>query len=335
LRGAVALTRDGYRSIATKRATAASSGAPPVRLMSDSDRTLRIEADLLAVLQVAEHPEAAPGTPWPLFAVIAATAVLSFVGMAMLWSVSVSALILAIITFHEAGHAIAMRRLGYRDVHVFFVPLLGAMTVGRAAATSVRDRLTVLLAGPVPGLWLALVLLGIDEPYGSSGVLHRPALALLILNGLNLLPFTPLDGGRVLEALSRPESVWRLVVHGLSAVGLVALAALVRDPIVAVLGGAWAAMLPRYLASYRLRRAIAAGVTDRADFRGVARSALEVMMTTPRCATWRAATRQANARVIARLFAESVATPADRRWGAIVYASAWMPAVAAVILWMK
>jgi len=105
--------------------------------------------------------------------------------------------------------------------------------------------------------------------------------------------------------------------------------------IVAVLGVFWAAILPQYLASYRLRRAIAAAVTDRANFRGVARTALEVMMTTPRCATWRAATRQANARAIARLFAESVATPADRRWGAIVYASAWMPAVAALILWMK
>lgn len=335
LRGAVALALEGYRSVAAKKAASARPTAAPARPVSDNDPALRIEADLLAVLQVAEHPEAAPGTPWPLLAVITATAVFSFVAMATLWNVSVAALILAVVVFHEAGHAMAMRMFGYRDVHVFFVPLLGAMTVGRATVTSVRDRLAVLLAGPVPGLWLAVALLGLDEPYGSSWMLQGPALALLILNGLNLLPFTPLDGGRVLEALSDPESVWRPIVHGLSAAGLLVLAAYVQDPIVAVLGVVWAAILPQSLASYRLRRAIAAAVTDRADFRGVARTALEVMTTTPRCATWRAATRQATARATARMFSETLATSADRRWGAIAYASAWIPLVAALILWMK
>jgi len=83
-----------------------------------------------------------------------------------------------------------------------------------------------------------------------------------------------------------------------------------------------------------LRRAIAAAVEDRGDFRGVARSALEVM-TAPRYAKLRAATRQVIARSIARLFSESLATPADRRWGAVVYAAAWIPVAAAIMLWMK
>jgi hypothetical protein len=236
---------------------------------------------------------------------------------------------------HEAGHAIAMRMFGYRDVHVFFVPLLGAMTVGRAAVTQVRDRLSVLLAGPVPGLWLAVVLLGIDVPDGSKWLLHGAALALLILNGLNLLPFTPLDGGRVLEALSQPESVWRLVVHGLSATGLLVLAAYARDPVIAILGVFWVAILPQYLASYRLRRAVAATVTNRTDLREVARTVLEVMMATPRYASSRAATRQSTARAIARMFAEPQATPADRRWGIVAYLFAWIPALIALMLWMR
>jgi len=350
LRGAITLALQGIRSVATKRAAWSHSrpapvlpGTPddtapkaaPARAISNSDRALRIEADLLAVVQIAEHPEAAPGTPWPLLTVIAATAALSFAAMATVWNASVAALILVIVAFHEAGHAIAMRMFGYRDVHVFFVPLLGAMTVGRAAVTTVRDRLSMLLAGPVPGLWLAVVLLGIDEPYGSSGMLHRPALALLILNGLNLLPLTPLDGGRVLETLTRPESVWRLAVHCTSAAGLLTLAASMRDPVIAVLGVSWAALVPQYLASYRLRRAIAAALGDRTDFRGVARTALEVMMMTLRYQTYRAGARQATARAIARLFAESVATPADRRWGAIAYVTAWIPVAAALILWMR
>lgn len=357
LRGAFGLTRLAFGGIRTRRAargtTAPGASAPggsaqvpagvaapvlaPVALpgsasISNDDRSLLVDANLLALLQVAKHPESAPGTPWPLLTVVAATALLSFVAMAALWNTYIAALILAVITFHEAGHATAMRLFGYRDVHVFFLPLLGAMTIGRQADTSVRDRLSVLLAGPVPGLWLAVVLLAIDKSYGPTGILRSAAVALVILNGLNLLPFTPLDGGRVLEALTRPESVWRLVVHGLSTVGLLVLAAVLRDPIVAAIGVLWAAMLPKSLASYRLRSAIAAVVRDRADFRGVARTALEVMMTPP-YTKWRAMTRQVTARAIARLFAESLATPADRRWGAIVYAAAWLPAVVALMLW--
>jgi hypothetical protein len=36
-----------------------------------------------------------------------------------------------------------------------------------------------------------------------------------------------------------------------------------------------------------------------------------------------------------RLFSESLATPADRRWGAIAYVSAWIPVAAAVLLWIR
>jgi hypothetical protein len=49
----------------------------------------------------------------------------------------------------------------------------------------------------------------------------------------------------------------------------------------------------------------------------------------------RAGTRQVTARAIAHLFSESTATPADRIWGAIAYAAAWIPVVAAAVLWAK
>jgi hypothetical protein len=208
------------------------------------------------------------------------------------------------------------------------------MTVGRSVTTTVRDRLAVLLAGPVPGLCLAVVLLAIEQAYAPATLLRMSALALLILNGLNLLPFTPLDGGRALETLTRPESVWRLVVHAASAVGLLAVAAYLRDPVIATIGLFWAVLFPRQLLGYRLRRSVAAAVHDRADLQSVLRVALETM-STPRYAAWRAGTRQVTARTLARLFSESLATPADRRWGAIAYAAAWIPAAIAMILWTR
>jgi Zn-dependent protease len=330
LRGAFALTHYSRRVFGARKIAPQNSLSGP----SENERQLRIEADLRAVLRVAENPEPVPGTPWPLILVIGASGLLSFIAMALLWNVAVAVVILAAITFHEAGHALAMRRFGYRDVHVFFVPLLGAMTVGRAVTTTVRDRLAVLLAGPVPGLWLSVVLLAIDQSYGPAPVLRMSALALLILNGLNLLPFTPLDGGRALEALTRPESVWRVVVHGASAVGLLALAVFSQDPVIATIGLVWAVLFPRQLLGYRLRRAVAAGIRDRADSRDVMRITLETLSVAP-FEKYRAAVRQATARAFVRLFSESLATPADRRWGAIAYVSAWIPVAAAVLLWLR
>jgi Zn-dependent protease len=330
LRGAFALTHYSRRVFGARKIATKDSLSGP----SESERLLRIEADFRAVLRIAENPDPVPGTPWPLLMVIGASGLLSFIAMTLLWNVTVAAVILAVVTFHEAGHALAMRQFGYRDVHIFFVPLLGAMTVGSPAATTVRDRLAVLLAGPVPGLWLGVMLLAIDQSYGPVQVLRMSALALLILNGLNLLPFTPLDGGRALEALTRPESVWRLVVHVVSAAGLLAVAAYVRDPVIAAIGLLWAVLFPRQLLGYRLRRAVAARIGDRADSRSVVRATLETMSVAP-YAKYRASVRQATARAFGRLFSESLATPADRRWGAIAYASAWIPVGAAVLLWIR
>jgi Zn-dependent protease len=330
LRGAFALTHHSRRVFGSRKK---GSQKPPA-MPSDEDRLLRVEADLSAISRVADNPESAPGTPWPLITVIGMSGLLSFIAMAWLWNPYVAALILAAITLHEAGHAVAMRMLGYRDVHVFFVPLLGAMTVGRSVTTTVRDRLAVLLAGPVPGLWLAVVLLAIDAVYMPVTLLRMSAFALLILNGLNLLPLTPLDGGRALECLTRPESVWRLVVHGASAVGLLAVATYLLDPLIATIGLFWAVLFPRQLSAYRLRRQVATEIRDRADFRGVVRVALETM-SAPRYAAWRSGTRQATARTLARLFSESLATSADRKWGVIAYAAAWIPVAVAALLWTR
>ena len=160
LRGAFALTHYSRRVFGARRKAPQQPPAP-----TETERLLRIEADLRAICTCGRQSRVGPGHPLAALTVIGMSGLLSFIAMAWLWNPYVAALILAAITLHEAGHAVAMRMLGYRDVHVFFVPLLGAMTVGRSVTTTVRDRLAVLLAGPVPGLWLAVVLLAIDAVY--------------------------------------------------------------------------------------------------------------------------------------------------------------------------
>ena len=328
LRGAFALTHYSRRAIGARTGNAQAVSQPG----SPSDRQLRIDADMLPILMFAENPEVAPGRPWPLITMVIATALLSFVAMATLWNAYVATLVLAAVAFHEGGHAIAMRSFGYRDVHIFFVPLLGAMTVGRATIATVRDRIAMLLAGPLPGLWLGLVLFTVDRIWYPSPLLRMSARILLILNGLNLLPFTPLDGGRALEVLTRPESVWRLIVHIASAIGLVTIAILTRDPLMSAFGAFWLAMVPRQWQAWQLRRQVAAAAHNSRDFLNIVRITLEVIAVHPRYASLRAGARQMTARTLGRAFSESVATPADRTWGAIAYASAWIPVVAWLML---
>jgi hypothetical protein len=137
-----------------------------------------------------------------------------------------------------------------------------------------------------------------------------------------------------LESLLRPESLWRLMIHGASVVGLLVAALTLHDPVIVAIGVFWAALLPQQIARYRLRRAVAAVITDRTDSPAVVRASLQIMTTDGRYAKFRSPTRQVTARMHARLFAESLATAADRRWGAIAYVSALIPLALGIHLWL-
>lgn len=109
------------------------------------------------------------------------------------------------VLLHEAGHYLAMRLLGYRDLRVFFVPFFGGAATGEKYAAPVWQQVVVLLAGPLPGLALAVALYLIFRPpllwEGEASSLAIVLCCLLLVNSLNLLPFEPLDGGRALNLL--------------------------------------------------------------------------------------------------------------------------------------
>jgi Zn-dependent protease len=107
-------------------------------------------------------------------------------------------LILAgVLAFHEAGHAVAMRGFGYSDVRVFFIPFFGAATSGRRNAGPAWREGIVLLLGPVPGIVLGVALA--VAAGDRSSALGYAASTLVMVNGFNLLPVLPLDGGRLFE----------------------------------------------------------------------------------------------------------------------------------------
>jgi stage IV sporulation protein FB len=115
------------------------------------------------------------------------------------WELQMVFMLTLALIIHEMGHFIAMKAFGYKDVNMFFVPLLGAFVSGRKHIISQKQDVIMLLAGPVPGI---LIGLGIAiAAYVTKTDLFRIANIFIYLNLFNLLPIIPLDGGKVLKAL--------------------------------------------------------------------------------------------------------------------------------------
>jgi Zn-dependent protease/tetratricopeptide (TPR) repeat protein len=109
-------------------------------------------------------------------------------------------LLVVLLLFHELGHVAGMKLCGYKDPQILFVPFLGAMATGIKESPSTAQRLLVLLLGPMPGIILGFVMLFISWNTGDESW-QFAAMFAIILNYINLLPMTPLDGGRVVETL--------------------------------------------------------------------------------------------------------------------------------------
>ncbi|HET9825638.1 MAG TPA: site-2 protease family protein, partial [Chitinophagaceae bacterium] len=112
-----------------------------------------------------------------------------------------------IVMFHELGHFLAMKIYDYKELGIFFIPLLGAYASGTKREVSQKQSAIILLAGPMPGIILGVALYfltsdrSVEMPYQTFGILRITATLLIFLNVLNLLPVYPLDGGQLVNRL--------------------------------------------------------------------------------------------------------------------------------------
>jgi Zn-dependent protease len=105
-----------------------------------------------------------------------------------------------LILVHELGHYMTFRNFGISASLPFFIPGFGAFVAARGPAPSLTIEAIATLAGPVYGL-------------AASGVCYAVALSThapfwfaaayvgFFLNGLNLLPVPPFDGGGIAAAI--------------------------------------------------------------------------------------------------------------------------------------
>ncbi len=109
-------------------------------------------------------------------------------------------LLVTVIFIHEAGHFIAMKFFGYKGVNMTFVPFVGAYVSGTATNLSRRNKLIVLLAGPLPGIIIGSILLLLHQN-NYNETFRQLSILFLLLNVFNLLPVFPLDGGQFFQTL--------------------------------------------------------------------------------------------------------------------------------------
>jgi stage IV sporulation protein FB len=116
------------------------------------------------------------------------------------WSIAYIFVLAGVLLIHELGHYLAMRFYKYRDLSIFFIPLMGAFASGEKETVTQKQSAVVLLAGPVPGMILGAVLYLLGNA-NNNAFLIKTSEILIFLNLFNLLPIFPLDGGKLVKTL--------------------------------------------------------------------------------------------------------------------------------------
>jgi Zn-dependent protease len=109
--------------------------------------------------------------------------------------------IVGLIFVHEMGHYIAARMRGLNVGAPTFIPFVGAWIEMKDKPHDVETEAYVGLAGPLTGTLGALACYYYGRVYDSHLFLAL-AYAGFIINLFNLIPLSPLDGGRVTAVLS-------------------------------------------------------------------------------------------------------------------------------------
>lgn len=126
----------------------------------------------------------------------------------------------AAVALHEFGHLMAMKKFGYKNTGVVFLPLLGGAAFGSNDKSNGWQRILILLAGPMPGIALGTCLWWFGN-FGGNAAMRNAGEVFVIVNAFNCIPLSPLDGGRLMEEIFGGKS--RIIFSGLGVVAFIAM----------------------------------------------------------------------------------------------------------------
>lgn len=129
-----------------------------------------------------------------------ASMLVSIAAYAWIWGLPFAIGFVFLILVHELGHVLELRRQGVKASAPLFIPFLGAVIGMRELPDDAWKEAKVALAGPLLGSVGAAAFWIAGEATGSD-FLVALAFVGFFLNLFNLVPITPLDGGRAAGAL--------------------------------------------------------------------------------------------------------------------------------------
>lgn len=125
----------------------------------------------------------------------------SLAAYSWLFSFQFAVVLIGCIVFHEYGHLRAMRYFGFPVKGMFLIPFIGGIAAMNKPVNTRWQAVVIAIMGPTFGLFLSLVAMLL---FYLTGNVYFAAIASFnaLLNLFNLLPVLPLDGGRLLQAIT-------------------------------------------------------------------------------------------------------------------------------------
>jgi Zn-dependent protease len=121
---------------------------------------------------------------------------------AQLWGLAFAVGFVLLIFVHELGHALVMRQQGIPAGAPVFIPFVGAVIAMKGRPRDAWVEALVGIGGPLLGSAGALACLAAGWATGSL-FWHALAYTGFMINLFNLIPISPLDGGRIVGVISR------------------------------------------------------------------------------------------------------------------------------------
>jgi len=119
------------------------------------------------------------------------------------WTYAIGFVFLLLV--HELGHYVAAKRRGMIVGMPTFIPFVGAWIELKSQPLDSETEAHVAMAGPVLGGAAAFLVYLLSVQFDSRMLLSL-AYAGFVLNLFNLIPLTPLDGGRIVSVVS--PKIW-------------------------------------------------------------------------------------------------------------------------------
>jgi Zn-dependent protease len=118
-----------------------------------------------------------------------------------------------LIFVHELGHGLVMRKEGIQAGLPVFIPFVGAYIAMRSLPRNAWVEAKVAFGGPALGTLGALAVLGVAL-YTQEPLFFALAKTGFLLNLFNMVPVSPMDGGRILSGVSKWFLIIGLVIGG-------------------------------------------------------------------------------------------------------------------------